>query len=150
MICPNCHSSDLKSVSLVHAAGLHESRGGLSGFFLGNTDGLLFGRYRGTSQSRLSAMVRHPRKVPYTAPVILWLLGFFPLMAFAGRGKLSWAMGLLAAAYLLLLPALPIGALVYNSFVYPKKHTRWQRTFMCQCCGALIEPHSSTQSRAQA
>ena len=150
MICPKCHSSDLKNVSLIYAAGMYESRGGISGIFLGNTHGLLFGRYRGTSQSCVSAMVGPPRKLAYATPVILWLLGFFPLMAFVGRGKLSWLAGLLSAAYLLLLPALPIGAFVYNFLVYPKRHSRWERTFMCQRCGALIEPHSNTQSRPQA
>jgi len=149
MVCPNCHSSDLKKLPLVHAAGLYESRGGIRGFFLGNTDGLLFGKYRGSSQSRLSAMVDPPVKLPYATPVILWLLGFFPLMAFVGRGKLSWPLGLLAAAYLLLFPALPIGVFVYNLFVYPKKHRRWESTSMCQSCGAFSESHSGTQSPAQ-
>ena len=150
MICPNCQSSDLRNVSLAHAAGLYKSRGRIRGFLLGNTDGLLSGKYRGSSQSRLSAMVGPPRKLPYATPLILWLVGFFPLMAFVGRGKLSWPVGLLAMAYLVLLPALPIGAFVYNFFVYPKKHRRWEGTFMCQRCGLLIEPHSRSQSVAHA
>jgi hypothetical protein len=85
MICPKCQSSDLKKVSLVHAAGLYESRGRIRGFLLGESDGLLLGSYRGKNQSRLSKMVRPPAKFPYAAPVILWLLGFFLLMAFVGR-----------------------------------------------------------------
>lgn len=122
MVCPICRSSDLRKASLVYAAGLYESRGGIRGFFLGSRGGgLPFGRYRGTNQSRLSAMAGPPGKLPYTTSIILWLLGFFPLMAFVGRGKLSWAMGLLATAYLLLLPAMSIGAFVYNRFVYGRK-----------------------------
>ena len=62
----------------------------------------------------------------------------------------SAPLGLLAAAYLLLLPALPVGAFVYNFFVYPKKHRRWEGTFMCQRCGLLFEPHSRSQSVAHA
>jgi hypothetical protein len=53
-------------------------------------------------------------------------------------------------AYLVLLPALPIGAFVCNFFVYPKKHRRWEGRFMCQRCGLLIEPHPRSQSVAHA
>jgi hypothetical protein len=81
--------------------------------------------------------VSPPRKLPYAAPIILWLVGFFPVTAFVGRGKLSFAMGLLGVTYILLLPMLPVGALVYNRFVYPKKYRRWEGRFMCQRCGAL-------------
>src|SRR5260370_27525836 len=62
MVCPNCNSTDLKKMSLIYAAGVHESRGRILGFFVGSGDGLLFGRYRGTNQNRLSKMVGPPRK----------------------------------------------------------------------------------------
>jgi hypothetical protein len=138
--CPNCHSTDLKKISLIYAAGVRESRGRFFGWFLG--DGLWFGRYRGTSQSRLSAMLSPPRKFPYGLPMVLWLVGFFPLMAFVGRGRLSWIMGLLATLYVFLLPALPIGAFAYNVFVYPRKYKTWDSMFLCQCCGVQIAPRS--------
>jgi hypothetical protein len=150
MICPKCQSSDLKKVSLVHAAGLYQSRGRIRGFLLGDCDGLLLGRYRGTNQSRLSQIVRPPAKFPYATPAILWLVGFFPLMAFVGRGKLSFVMGLVSVAYLLLLPALIALALVYNLFVYPKTYRAWEGTFMCQRCGALINTHGSSCSAGYA
>ncbi len=88
MVCPSCDSSDLKKLSLIHAAGLYESCGKIRGFPLGKTDGLLFGSYRGKNQNRLSKMVRPPTRFPCATPAILWLLGFFLLMAFVGRGKL--------------------------------------------------------------
>lgn len=133
-------------MSLIYAAGVYESRGNLRGIFLSNSDGLLFGRYGGKNQSRLSMMVSPPRRLPYIAPMILWLVGFFPVMAFLGREKLSFAMGLLGVTYVLLFPVLPVGALVYNFFVYPKKYKRWDGTFMCQLCGALVEPNASVPS----
>src|ERR1700733_703642 len=103
MVCPNCRSSDLKKASLLHAAGFYQSRGRIGGFFLGNRAGLPFGRYRGTSQSRLSAMAGPPGKLPYLTPVIIWLAGFFVVMAFAGRARLPWMMGFLAVAYIFML-----------------------------------------------
>src|ERR1700733_1113827 len=144
--CPNCHSSDLRRVSLIHAAGVYESRGRVRGWFAGVADGILLGSYKGTNQSRLSKMVRPPAKFPYATPAILWLVGFFPLMAFVGRGKLSFAMGLVSVAYVLLLPTLVVSAFVYNLFVYPKKYRAWDGTFMCQRCGAFINTHGSLQS----
>jgi hypothetical protein len=146
MICPSCNSSDMKRVSLIHAAGSYQSRGRIRGFLLGDSDGLLFGRYRGTNQSRLSEMVRPPMKFPYATPAILWLVGFFSLMAFVGRGKLSFAMGLASAAYILLLPTLVVSVFVYNLFFYPKKYRAWDGTLMCQRCGAFINTHGSLQS----
>jgi len=86
MVCPNCNSTDLKKLSLIHAAGVYESRGRIVGL-TGSGDGVLLGKYRGASQSRLSKLTSPPRKAPYVSPFVLWLLGFFVVMAFAGRGK---------------------------------------------------------------
>jgi hypothetical protein len=55
-------------------------------------------------------------------------------------------MGLGSVAYVLLLPALVVGAFAYNCFVYPKKYRRWDGEFMCQRWGALINAHTSAQS----
>ena len=135
MICPNCNSTDLKRVSLLHTAGSYESRGRIRGLLPGNIEGFLFGKYRGTSQSRLSKMLTPPAKVPYIAPLILWLIGFLIVMAFAGRGKLSWIMGALSVGYLLLLPAYLLAALLYNFLIRPKKYKDWNEELICQRCG---------------
>jgi hypothetical protein len=116
---------------------------------LGGMDGALFGRYRGTSQSRLSRMLNPPRKLPYVRPTILWLIGFFMLMSFDAQGKLSWVLGMLSVAYLFLLPAYLLASLFYNFFVRPAKHRRWKEKLMCQRCGAMIENESSRGADAQ-
>ena len=153
MVCPNCSSTDFRKVSLVYAAGIHESRGWFLGLLLGGVDGALLGRYRGTSQSRLSRLLNPPRRLPYVAPTVLWLIGFFILMSFDAQGKLSWAMAVLSVAYILLLPAYVLGSLTYNLFFRPKKFKQWQQKFMCQRCGATIEPGkfmgSSLKNKAQ-
>jgi hypothetical protein len=139
MSCPHCKSTDLKKLSLIYAAGVHESRGWLGGLFLGIGDGLFWGRYKGRNQSLLSASVAPPKKAPYVAPVVLWLFGFFIVMAFGGRGKLSWIEGALSIFYVLLLPTYLIGSLLYNFAVRPKKVRAWEEKYMCQSCGAMIE-----------
>jgi hypothetical protein len=105
VIYPNCNSNDLKKVSLIHAAGVYESRGRWGGLFLGSSHGTFFARYRGTNQSRLSAIAAPPMSLPYASPAILWFIGFFILMAFAGRGKLSTLLAFVSVVYIFLLPA---------------------------------------------
>src|ERR1700730_15668059 len=80
MVCPNCNANNFRKVSMVHGAGVYESRGRWNGFFLGHIDGLFFGRFKGTSQSRLSAMADPPPRLPYGSPITLWLVGFFILI----------------------------------------------------------------------
>jgi hypothetical protein len=137
MVCPNCHSSDVKRVSLIHAAGVYESRGRILGFLAGSGDALLFAKYRGKNQSLLSKLLAPPRKAPYVAPLVLWLVGFFIVMAFAGRGKLSLLIGLISVAYDLALPAYLLAALFYNFVLRPKKYRAWENSFMCQRCGVI-------------
>jgi hypothetical protein len=96
MVCPNCNSNDLKTVSLIYAVGVYESHGSLWGTLIGSGGGLLAGRYSGKTQNRLSKIAAPPRKMAFAVPVVLWLLGFFILMAFDARGKLSWIMGALS------------------------------------------------------
>jgi hypothetical protein len=149
MVCQNCNSSDLKRVSLIYAQGLFKSRGRLHGLFLGNRDGLHFGRYRGTSHNHLSMMLRPPTKGRYVTPTILWLLRFFLVIAFASRGTLTTPMAIASVTYLFLLPAGLVGIFVHNLYVYPRKFTNWERTFMCQRCGALAEVQAETKVAAQ-
>jgi hypothetical protein len=73
--------------------------------------------------------------LPYIAPAILWLLGFFILMSSAAREKLSWLMGALSVGYLLILPAYLLAALLYNYFLRAKKYKDWNEAFICQRCG---------------
>jgi hypothetical protein len=94
-------------------------------------------------------MLNPPRKLPYVAPTILWLIGFFILLSFVGRGKLSWEMALLSVAYILALPASLLGSLSYNIVVRPRKLKNWERRFMCQRCGAMIEDESRRGAAAQ-
>jgi hypothetical protein len=110
----------------------------MRGFFAGAADGILFEKYRGTNQSRLSRTVGPPKKGRYLAPTVLWLLGFFVVMAFVGRGKLTTLMTIASVTYIFLLPALFIGTLAYNIFVYPKKHRAWEGQFLCQRCGTVV------------
>jgi hypothetical protein len=140
MVCPNCNSSNLKRVSLIHAAGVYESRGRFRGLLFGGTDGALFGRYRGTSQSRLSALSNPPARAPYRWTDHFMANRILHPDVFRWTRKLSWEMAVLSVAYLFLLPAYLLASLFYNFFVRPAKHRRWKEKFMCQRCGTISVP----------
>jgi hypothetical protein len=70
-------------------------------------------------------MVGPPKKGRYICPTILWFFGFFVVMGFVGRAKLSTPMAIVSVADLLALPAFLIGTLACNLFVYPKKYRTW-------------------------
>ena len=68
--CPNCHSSDLKKVSLVYQEGLSRAttRTGLRAFFLGEAGpSVIVGKAvtNGTYQTEMSKTLRPPRKRSY-------------------------------------------------------------------------------------
>jgi hypothetical protein len=138
MVCLNCNSTSLKSLSLIHASGSYELRGRVQGFLLGTADGLYFGKHRGQSQTNLSKIAGPPCKAPYLRPVGLWLLGLFIVMAFAGRGRISMTVAVFDLAYILLLPALLVTALKYNLFVRPGKIRACEGKFMCQRYGMTL------------
>jgi hypothetical protein len=93
-------------------------------------------------------MIGPPKKLPCAVPAILWLLGLFILLAFDGRGKLSWLLEMISAVYILAIPAYFLVALFHNLLVRPKKHKDWERKSMCQRCGALIEALTVTTGQA--
>jgi hypothetical protein len=58
-------------------------------------------------------------------------------------------MAVLSVAYILALPAYLVSSLCYNFVVRPGKLKNWERKFMCQRCGAIIEDESSSGADAQ-
>ena len=127
---------------MVYAAGTYEFRARFCALLFGGAGTVQFGIYTAKRQSRLSQSVAPPRKLPFLRPICLWIMGFFMLMSFLGRGRLSSMMGILAGFYLLLLPSYLLGSLFYNVFVRPWKYRRWERRWLCLRCGAVVDDAS--------
>jgi hypothetical protein len=53
-------------------------------------------------------------RLPIIWPVIFWLVGFLPVMALGGRGKLSLLMGLGSVGYVFSLPFYLLLAIIFN------------------------------------
>jgi len=128
MLCPNCNSTALRRVSLIHAAGVYESRGRFRGLLFGSIDGALFGQYRGTSQNRLSALSNPPANALYA------------LMSLDARENLSAPMAVLSVAYVFF-PGYLLAVLSYNLTIRRKKLSAWRHKFLCMRCGNTITHH---------
>ena len=147
--CPNCHTSDLKRVSLAYQEGLSrvKSKSRLRAFLFGE-DGpnVIVGSAvtRGTHQTELSRNLRPPKKWSYRK-VLLWAgivsvisLIFYTHTVMASSSVVSalpvvvfGAIGLSAFLVLLLLVAR------HNLLVYPRQYAEWDRSYVCQRCGAV-------------
>ena len=155
MVCPNCGSDVIRRLPLIHPAGTYKSRGRFFGFAFGSVGGLLFARYRGTSQILVSALSNPPRKLPYASPALLRLIGFFILMSFMlmsfdAQGRISQIVDVLSVVYAFLLPIYLLGTLFYSLFVRPNKFRQWQQKFMCQSCRRLSKPTNTISPRVNA
>jgi hypothetical protein len=149
--CPDCNSSDLKSVSLAHEEGLFQAtaRTRLRGFLLGeNGPNLVVGRAitQGTHQSQLSVRLRPPAKWSY-AKLILWsaLFSFGLLVVYihSVMASATPASSVGVVSYLVLFPVVFLFCLFlvwrHNTFFYPGQLERWNRSFLCERCGAVSE-----------
>jgi hypothetical protein len=149
--CPNCKSSDVKKVSLAHEEGLFQTtaRSRLRGFLLGeNGPNLVVGRAitQGTHQSQLSVRLRPPAKWSY-AKLILWSalfsLGLMVVYIRSVMASATPASSVGVISCLVLFPVVFLFCLFlvwrHNTFFYPRQLERWNRSFLCNRCGAVSE-----------
>ena len=153
MECSVCHSTNLVKVSLAYEQGLSDYHGqsrsrGLSiatagvGWWGGRTTST------GTSQTRLSARLSPPTKWSYWMTLKVWFAGLIVLSLVGGAltpanahkakefiREFSWALDAYVGALVV------FGWLVwrYNHRVFPAQHRRWDRSFLCRCCGKTIQ-----------
>ncbi len=150
--CPQCGSTELTKLSILYEQGLSmlRARSGGLGLAIGAGGADLFlgkARTKGEIQTRLSERVSPPRKCSYWKIVVGGLIGLMVLEfilgythTFLGYGgnfnrQLSW----LVWSYLGLLIFVLAFVVWYNSWVFPKRHQIWDRSFMCGRCGHIIQ-----------
>jgi hypothetical protein len=147
--CPQCNSSDLKKVSLTYEEGLYRvnTRTRLIGLLLGSAGpSALLGRAstKGSHQTDLSRRLRPPMKWSY-----LKLVGWFGLIfliSLVGYAQIVMASpppvqslpgelfaAFLCGAFILLLAVI----WKHNHSTYPIEYAKWDRSFVCQRCGAV-------------
>lgn len=149
--CPQCGSTELKKLSIIHAAGLSDLNARSRGWGLlvgsGGAD-LGFGsfRTRGEVQTRLSQKLSPPRKWSYLKILFGGLMGIFILefilgyfdtfLRFGGNfdRQLTW----FGYGWLGIIAFILCITFRHNVWTVPKRYQVWDRSFMCRRCGQIL------------
>lgn len=147
--CPNCKSTDLKKVSLAYQEGLYlvNTRTRLRGVLIGSGGpDMIVGRARtrGFQPTELSKLLRPPVKWSYLK-LVLWS-GIFSLVALVAYVNHVMAnpppvSALPVEIYAVLFSSgfVLVACLLWqhNHGTYPRQYAQWNRSFICQRCGAV-------------
>lgn len=151
--CPQCNGTDLKRVSLAYQEGFSQvnTRSRLRAIAVGS-DGpdIIVGRATntGTQQTELSKILSPPKKWSYRKLLRYSVLGFIvgswgviSLHATMTQSRSVISLPLLAftAICLVVLAALSIAFWKHNHSVYQAEYARWNKSFVCNRCGAVSE-----------
>jgi hypothetical protein len=147
--CPDCNSGDLKRLSLAYQESVcHEdTRTRLRAFLFGR-DGpnLIVGRAvtEGVHWTQLSKRLSPPRKWSYVrlilGSVVVTLAALFAYVVFVASSPppvttlpLKMYVSLAPVVFL----ALAFAVWRHNHLRFPREYARWNRSFICQRCGAV-------------
>ena len=141
LACTQCGSAEVRRLSLIYEEGLAiiNTRSQGSGVAFGSGGGAAFGststHTTGTQQTALSKKAAPPAK----KHTILWgiFAGFVAIMTLSGIKDFSF-MTLVFAGLTYLAVTRTLKAKAYNAMVFPTEHANWQRSFMCNRCGAVF------------
>jgi hypothetical protein len=151
--CPNCRSTDLKKVSLAYQEGLQHvsTRTRLRGVVVGS-DGpdVVVGRAttKGIQQTEVSKELTPPMKWSYPKlfgwSVLLFLsVGWIVFYANTITRNSSFVSSIPLAVYSFLSAGVFVVLfLIYwnhNYSTYPGQYARWNRSFICERCGAVSQ-----------
>lgn len=149
--CPNCNSSDLKSLSVAFQEGRFSvtTRSRLRGVVVGaGGPDVVVGRAttRGVQQSDLSKKFTPPTKWSY-GKVILWSLGISlvalvvyvrSVMSHPGPAS-AFPVTLYAVIFPVVLVVLLAAIWRHNHSTYSREYAEWGRSFVCERCGTVSQ-----------
>jgi hypothetical protein len=149
--CPNCKSTDLKRVSLAYEEGLYRvnTRARLSGVFIGSGGpDMVVGRAstKGFRQTELSKRLSPPAKWSYLK-LIAWggIISVVALVAYANHVMASpppvsvLPVQIYAVLFSGAFSFLFVLFRRHNRSTYPREYAQWNRSFMCERCGAVSQ-----------
>jgi hypothetical protein len=149
--CPDCNSSDLKRLSLVYQGGLSrvKTRSRLLALVFGKGGpDLVVGRAaaHGIQQTELSRTRKPPvkwsyRRLVFRAMALTFVaLGAYIVFVASGTPPVST---LPLKLYVFLAPVvflvLAFAVWRHNYLRFPQEYARWDRSFICQRCGAICQ-----------
>lgn len=140
VLCPKCTSGEVRSLSLIYREGLSHS--------VTNTTGTGFGGARGGFGGGTMSAVSHGRSQtvlskeaapPSKKRVVTWLvLTVIFSFLFLGSTKDFGVSTLVFAGVAALSIWMAMNNREYNATQFPELYSRWQRSFMCNRCGAVF------------
>lgn len=149
--CPDCNSADLKKASLVYQEGqFHVNTRTRIRAFLFGSDGpnLIVGRAvtQGVHWTQLSKVLSPPRKWSYVrlilGSLVITLAALFAYVIFVASGTPPVST-LPVKLYVFLAPVvflvLAFAVWRHNHLRFPQEYARWDRSFICQRCGAVSQ-----------
>jgi len=150
--CPKCNSSDLKKVSLGYQEGLFHSkaRTRIRGVLVGSGGpDIILGTSatKGRHQTALSMRLSPPKKWSYVK-LIVWfaVLSFVALVVYihSVMGSSSTASALPVKLYGLIASCVFVFLVLltwrHNHLTYARQYAQWDRSFVCERCGAVSQP----------
>jgi hypothetical protein len=147
--CPNCNSADLKKVSLAYQENVRhvDTRTRLRAFLFGN-DGpnLIVGSAvtQGVHRTQLSKLLSPPKKWSYVrlfvGSLVVTFAALFAYVVFVASSPppvstLPLKMYVFLAPVIFLVLAFLFWR--HNRLRFPQEYARWDRSFICQRCGAV-------------
>jgi hypothetical protein len=151
--CPECKSTDLKKVSLAYQEGFQRviTRTRLRGVVVGS-DGpdLVLGRAttKGIQQTEISNTLTPPKKWSYAkfigwSALVFLSVGWIVFYVNAITNNSSSVSSLPLTVFAVLSSGFFIALfLIYwshNHCAYPRQYAQWDRSFICQRCGAVSQ-----------
>ena len=147
--CPYCESSDLKRASLAYEEGLfrENTRTRLMGWLIGDDGSDLFvgtARTRGLHQTQASKSLSPPARWSY-GKLVLWAftLSMVAIVAFVNHVNSSPPPVSSLPIEIYFVVATPVFVFLgyvflrHNLVTYQKQYSKWERSFICQRCGAV-------------
>jgi hypothetical protein len=150
--CPDCHSTALVKLSLVHATGISILTGAARGrgLLVGeNGASVSYARLRasGTLQTQLSRTASPPRKKRYRYVLTGWILGLYLALLIAASMQsgppghvihIHHAFTLFVWLYSAVLIVVLAVLWHHNHALYAQRYRDWDRSFMCRRCGTIV------------
>jgi hypothetical protein len=149
--CPDCNSADLKRVSLAYQESVRhvDTRTRLRAFLFGHGGpNLIVGRAdtQGVHWTELSKVLSPPRKWSYMRLILgslmVTLAALFAYVVFVASTRPPVST-LPLKMYVFLAPVvflvLAFAAWRHNHLAFPREYARWDRSFICQRCGAVSQ-----------
>jgi hypothetical protein len=149
--CPDCNSTDLKRVSLAYqqCARHVDTQTRLRAFLFGSEGpSLIVGKAvtQGVHWTQLANVISPPRKWSYVrlilGSVVVTLAALFAYVVFVASSPppvttLPLKMYVFLAPVVFLVLALAVWR--HNHLRFPREYARWDRSFICQTCGAVSQ-----------